>query len=329
MSLAERNNYLLYQELKAAADAPKTPLQKKYGDYFAACMNEDLADKLGAKPLDPVMKTIAALKDKKQLSAMVATLQTEYAVGTFYQTGRTAGPEGFEPADCEHGQGGLTLPDRSYYIDDSPRSEKLREQYVDHVTKMFVLLGDSPDKAAEEAKSVMSIETALAKGSIDRVELRDPAKRYHIMTMAELQALSPDYDWDAYLKGIKIGEFKTLNVATPTFFTAMNAEIDSASLDSLKSYLRWHALAVGCAGACRSRSWMRTSTSSQPTLQGQKEQTPRWKRCTRATDQALGEAVGQDWVKQNFPPDAKANMDKLVAALESALGRGHPAACRG
>ena len=82
---------------------------------------------------------------------------------------------------------------------------------------MFVLLGDSPEKAAEEAKSVMSIETALAKGAIDRVELRDPAKRYHIMTMAELQALSPDYDWNAYLKGIKIGEFKTLNVATPTY----------------------------------------------------------------------------------------------------------------
>jgi putative endopeptidase len=317
--LAERNNYLLYEELKAAADAPKTPLQKKYGDYFAACMNEDLADKLGAKPVEPAMKTIASLQDKKQLPAMVAELQSQYGVGTFYQLGVTQDQKDSSQQIVTTGQGGITLPDRSYYLDENPRSQKLREQYVDHVTKMFVLLGDSTDKAAEEAKSVMSIETALAKGAIDRVELRDPAKRYHIMTLAELQALSPEYNWDGYLKGIKIGEFKTLNVSTPTFFTAMNAEIDSASLDSIKSYMRWHALRS--AAPALSKPFVDENFNFfQATLNGQKEQTPRWKRCTRATDQALGEAVGQDWVKQNFPPDAKANMDRLVAALEKALG---------
>lgn len=317
--LAERNNYLLYEELKTAADAPKTPLQKKYGDYFAACMNEDLAEKLGAKPVEPLMKTIASLQDKKQLASMVAELQSHYGIGTFYQLGVNQDQKDSSQQIVNAGQGGITLPDRSYYLDESPRSQKLREQYVDHVTKMFVLLGDSPDKAAEEAKSVMSIETALAKGAIDRVELRDPAKRYHIMTLAELQALSPDYNWDAYLKGIKIGEFKTLNVSTPTFFSAMNAEIDSASLDSIKSYMRWHALRS--AAPALSKPFVDENFNFfQATLNGQKEQTPRWKRCTRATDQALGEAVGQDWVKQNFPPDAKANMDKLVAALERALG---------
>jgi putative endopeptidase len=318
--LSERNNYLLYEELKAAADAPKTPLQKKYGDYFAACMNVDLADKLGATPVEPVMKTIASLENKKQLAAMVAELQNKYAVGTFYQLGVQQDQKDSSSQIVNAGQGGLTLPDRSYYLDESPRSQKLREQYVEHVTKMFVLLGDSPDKAAEEAKSVRSIETALAKGAIDRVELRDPAKRYHIMTVADLQALSPGYDWNAYLKGIKIGEFKTLNVTTPTYFTAMNAEIDSASVDLIKSYLRWHALRS--AAPALSKPFVdETFNFFSATLNGQKEQTPRWKRCTRATDAALGEAVGQDWVKRNFPPDAKANMDKLVAALERALAQ--------
>src|ERR1700733_2428117 len=270
--LGERNNYLLYQELKAAADAPKTPLQSKY------------------------------------------------AVGTFYQLGVQQDQKDSSQQIVNTAQGGLTLPDRSYYLDDNPRSQKLRDQYVEHLTKMFVLLGDSQDKATEEAKSVMSIETALAKGAVDRVELRDPAKRYHIMTLAELQALSPDYNWDAYLKGIKIGEFKTLNVATPTYFTAMNAEIESASVDSIKSYLRWHALRA--AAPSLSKPFVDENFNFFiATLNGQKEQTPRWKRCTRGTDQALGEAVGQDWVKQNFPPDAKANMDKLVAALERALGQ--------
>ncbi len=317
--LSERNNYLLYEELKAAAAAPKTPLQKKYGDYFAACMDVDLADKLGAKPVEPSMTAIAALKDKKQISTLVAELQTKYAVGSFYQLGVQQDQKDSSSQIVNAGQGGITLPDRSYYIAEDERSQKLRDQYVDHMTKMFGLLGDSPEKAAEEAKSVMSIETALAKGSIDRVELRDPAKRYHIMTVAELQALSPDYDWMAYLKGIKIGEFKTLNVATPTYFSAMNAVLDSASLDSIKSYLRWHTLRS--AAPALSKPFVDENFNFfSATLQGQKEQTPRWKRCTRATDAALGEAVGQDWVKQNFPPDAKANMDKLVAALEKALG---------
>jgi putative endopeptidase len=318
--LTERNTYLLYSELKTAAEAPKTPLQKKYGDYFAACMNVDLADKLGAKPVQPVLDKIATLADKKQLATMVAELQQTYAVGTFYALYVQQDQKDSSQQIASTRQGGLTLPDRSYYLADDARSEKLRGEYVDHVTKMFVLLGDTPAQAAEEAKSVMTIETALAKGSIDRVEMRDPAKVYHIMTLAELQALSPDYDWKAYLAGIPLGEFKTLNVATPDFFKAMNAELDAASLESIKSYLRWHALRT--AAPALSKPFVQEDFNFfSATLQGQKEDTPRWKRCTRATDMALGEAVGQDWVKQNFPPDAKANMEKLVAALELALAQ--------
>jgi putative endopeptidase len=318
--LAERNAYLLYAELKTAADEPKTPLQKKYGDYFASCMNVDLADRLGAKPLQPALDTIATLEDKKHLAAMVAKLQSEYALGTFYALSVQQDQKDSSQQIASTRQGGLTLPDRSYYLTDDARSEKLRGEYVEHMKKMFVLLGDAPEQAATEASSVMTIETALAKGSTDRVEMRDPAKVYHIMTLTEFQALSPDYDWTAYLKGTKIGELKTLNVATPDFFKAMNAELDTASLESIKSYLRWHALRT--AAPLLSKPFVEENFNFfSKTLQGQQEDTPRWKRCTRATDGALGEAVGQDWVKQNFPPDAKANMEKLVAALEQALGQ--------
>ena len=318
--LAERNTWLLYSELKAAAESPKTPLQKKFGDYFAACMNVDLADRFGAKPVQPVMAAIDGLKDKKQLGALVAELQKKYAVGVFYGLSVQQDQKDSSQQIATAMQGGLSLPDRSYYLADDARSEKLRGQYVDHVTKMFVLLGDSREKAAAEAHSVMAIETALAKGSTDRVELRDPAKRYHIMTKAELQGLSPEYDWRAYLAGVGIGEFSTLNVATPDYYKAMNAEIDSSSLDAIRSYLRWHALRT--AAPALSKPFVDENFNFfSATLQGQKEQTPRWKRCTRSTDMAMGEAVGQDWVKQNFPPDAKANMEKLVAALERALGQ--------
>jgi putative endopeptidase len=318
--LSERNTYLLYAELKAATEAPKTPLQKKYGDYFAACMNVEQADKLGAKPVQPALDKIATLADKKQLAAMVAELQTKYAVGTLYALYVQQDQKDSSQQIASTRQGGLTLPDRAYYLTDDARSEKLRGEYVDHVTKMFVLAGDTPEQAAEEAKSVMTIETALAKGSMDRVEMRDPAKVYHIMTLAELQGLSPDFDWKAYLAGIPMGEFKTLNVATPDFFKAMNAELETTSLESIKSYLRWHVLRT--AAPALSKPFVQEDFNFfSATLQGQKEETPRWKRCTRATDMALGEAVGQDWVKQNFSPDAKANMEKLVAALERALAQ--------
>ena len=318
--LAERNNYLLYQELKVAADAPKTPLEKKYGDYFAACMNVDLADKLGAKPIAPQMAAIAALKDKKGLGSLVGEMHSRFAVAVFYQLGVQQDQKDSTQQIAGTGQGGLTLPDRDYYLNPDERSTKIRAQYLDHVTKMFVLAGDTQEQAAAEAKSVMTVETALAKGSIDRVALRDPAKRYHIMTLAELQALSPDYDWTAYLKALKFGGFKTLNVSTPDYFKAMNEQIDVQSLEAIKSYLRWHV--VRSAAPALSKPFVDENFNFfSATLNGQKEQTPRWKRCTRSTDGALGEAVGQDWVKQNFPPDAKANMEKLVAALEAALGK--------
>ena len=127
---------------------------------------------------------------------------------------------------------------------------------------MFVLLGDSPDKAATEAADVMRIETALATGSMDRVAMRDPDKRYHIMTIDQVQALSPDFNWHVYLSGIGVGQAPSLNVSSPQFVTTVNNEIDAESLDALKSYFRWHILHGARATALSSGSlWMRTSTS--------------------------------------------------------------------
>jgi putative endopeptidase len=317
--LAERNNYLLYQELKTAADAPKTPLQTKYGSFFAACMNVDEADKLGAKPIDPQMALIEGLNDRKQVAALNVELWKRFDGDILFGVGVQQDQKDSTQQILVTGQGGLTLPDRDYYLTQDERSQKLREQYVAHVTAMFVLLGDSPVKAAQEATDVMRIETALARGSMARVEMRDPAKRYHIMTIAEVQALSPDYNWKQYLDGLGLGAAKTMNVSSPGFVQAANAELEAESLPALKSYLRWHTLHA--AAPLLSKPIVDENFNFfSATLQGQKEQTPRWKQCTRMTDRALGETVGQDWVKQNFPPEAKENMEKLVAALERALG---------
>jgi len=318
--LAERNNYLLYQDLKAAADAPKTPLQKKYGDFFAACMNVDLADRLGAKPIEPALQAIAAWDDRKTLATLLGTMEKNYAIGFFFNFGSEQDQKDSTQQIGAVDQGGLGLPDRDYYLNQDDRSKTLRAEYLAHVTKMFTLLGDNPEQANTEANNVMTVETALAKGSMPRVDRRNPANVYHVMTIAQLQTMTPDFDWKVYLSAKREGHLATANVVSPGFFKAMQQQIDSDSIAALKSYMRWHTV-------------HRFATSlSQPfveenfnfygaTLTGQKEITPRWKRCTAATDRALGEAVGQDWVARNFPPAAKDNMDKLVHALEVALGQ--------
>ena len=315
--LAERNNYLLYTELKAAADAPKSALQKQYGDFFAACMNTAEVDKLGARPLEPELEAIAGLSSNKDLAAFNAR-QIKRGGGGFFGVGVTQDQKDSSQQIAATGQGGLTLPDRDYYLNPDPRYVTIRTQYLDHMVKMFTLLGDTGDKAIAEADDVMRIETALAKGSMDRVTMRDPDKRYHMMTVAALQQMSPNYDWQTYLDGIGMGQVKDIDVASPGYVTTVNTVLTTEPLQAIKSYLRWHAL-HGAAPLLSKPFEDEDFAFFSATLQGQKEERPRWKRCTQLTDGALGEAVGQDWVKQNFPPSAKANMEKLVHALEAAM----------
>ncbi len=315
--LSERNNYLLYNELKSAADAPKSALQKQYGDFFAACMNTAEVDKLGVRPLEPELDAIAALSSSKELAAFNAK-QTKRGGGGFFAVAVTQDQKDSSQQIAATGQGGLTLPDRDYYLNPDARFATIRKQYMDHMVKMFELLGDTDDKAVAEANDVMQIETALAKGSMDRVAMRDPANRYHMMSVADLQKMSPNYDWTVYLDGVGMPQVKDIDVVSPGYVTTVNEVLSTQPMQAIKAYLRWHALHT--AAPLLSKPFEDENFAFfQQTLQGQKEEQPRWKRCTRLTDQALGEAVGQDWVKQNFPPNAKANMEKLVHALEASM----------
>jgi putative endopeptidase len=317
--LQERNRYLLWQELDAASRAPKSPLEKKYGDYYAACMHTDLIEQKGISPLDPAFKRIADLKDEHQLAALLAELATEGSPAPLFRFGVGQDEKDSSKQIAQISQGGLSLPDRDYYIKDTPRFKHIREQYLAHVTKMFTLAGDTPEQAAKEAAAVMEIETALATASTDRTELRDPEKHYHIYTLVDFEKLTPDFNFTVYFKALKMRPFESLNVSTPDFFKGLSSLIDKEPVDGWKSYLRWHTL-HGSANDLSKAFFDENFEFFSKTLQGQKEPTPRWRMCTTMTDGALGEAVGQDWVKQNFPPASKDSMDKLVAALEKSLG---------
>ena len=315
--LGERNNYLLYTDLKKAADAPKSPMQKQYGTFFAACMNVDQANALGAKPVEPSLRAIAALNDKNGIAAFLGSKQ--YIGNGFFRFGVEQDEKDSSKQIAAVSQGGLTLPDRDYYLLTDDRSTKLRAQYHDYLVTIFKLIGDDAPTAETEAKNVLDIETALAKGSMARVDMRDPDKVYHPMASADLKQLTPDFNWDAFFAGLKPPAFTTVNVAQPDYLKTMATVIDGQPLPALKSYLRFHS--VNQAAPYLSKPFDDASFEFfNKTLRGQAVEQARWKRCTALTDAQFGEAVGQDWVKQNFPPENKASMEKLVANLKSALG---------
>jgi putative endopeptidase len=318
--LIERNNYLLYTELEKASNpaAQRTPLQKQYGDFFAACMNTTLTNEQGAKPIEPKLQQVAALQDKKQLAAFVADIQKNQLGNTFFDIGAQQDLKDSTKMIAGIHQGGLSLPDRDYYLETDDRMTKIRQQYTEYMITVFKLAGDTPEQAAEEAKNVLDIETALAKGSISRTELRDPEKRYHPMEVSALNGITPNFDWKLYFTSIDESQLTNLNVGMPDFFKAMDQVITSSSLPQLKSYLRLHII-NGNAPWLSDNFYQAYFNLFSHELQGQDSPTPQWKRCSRLTDQNLGEAVGQDWVKQYFPPQSKADMEKLVAALKTSL----------
>jgi putative endopeptidase len=317
--VGERNRSLLWQELDSAAKNPRTPLEKQYGDFYAACMNTDVVEQKGLTPLDPVFKRIAALQDAEKLGALLGDLAIAGAPTPLFRFGVDQDDKDSSKQIARISQGGISLPDRDYYIVDSKRFQDIRQQYLNHVSKMFTLAGDSPEQAGKEAAEVMEIETALAKASTSRTDLRDPANRYHIYAVDDFRKLAPDFNFDVYFKDVRIGHFDTLNVATPNFFKALNQVVAGEPVEAWKSYLRWHVI-HSSANDLPKAFFDENFAFFGKTLAGQKEPQARWKQCSAMTDRALGEAVGQDWVKQNFPPKAKASMDKLVAALEKSLG---------
>jgi putative endopeptidase len=318
--LAERNRIVLRGILEDAGKATnRTPNQQKIGDYYATCIDEDAINKKGIAVLKPEFDRINGLKDKAGLPALLAHLHSQGIGGVFsFYSG--ADFKNAKEVIAQADQGGLSLPDRDYYLKDDPKSVELRKAYVEHVANVFKLLGDSPEKAEAEAKAVMDIETALAKGSMDRVERREPEKIYHKLSQQDWQALTPSFSFTAYLNGLGTPAFTSLNVTTPDFYKALDAQLKNVSLDNLKTYLRWHL--VHSQVQSLPKAFVDEDFNFYgKTLQGSKELRARWKRCVAAADDDLGEALGQVFVEKYYPPEAKDRTLKMVKQLEDALHR--------
>ncbi len=318
--LAVRNRQELRGILeKASADraAAAGSNEQKIGDYYASCMNVQQIDAAGAKPLQPEFDRIQAIDSAEALQAELARLQA-LGADAIFNFGSTQDEKNSSQVIGGADQGGLGLPDRDYYLKTDDKSKQLREQYLAHVTKMFTLLEDDSAKSAAEAKTVMDIETNLAQASMDRVERRDPDKTYHKMSVSQLQALTPNFVWQNYFRQIGAPNIESVDVTAPKFFEAVNQELKSVPLSDWKIYLRWHL--VDSAAAWLSQPFVDENFNfGGKILQGTKELLPRWQRCVASTDSQLGEALGQLYVKEYFPPEAKARALKMVNDLIAAL----------
>jgi putative endopeptidase len=316
----ERNRAILktiLEETSAKTDWPKGSIRQKVGDFFAAGMDEAAIEKAGTKPLAPWLAKVGALKSSAGLPKLLAELHAERLPAGF---GLRIAQDQKESTRYVPmlSQGGLGLPDRDYYLKEDAKSKELREKYVAHVAKMFELIGEKPDAAKAKAEGVLAFETKLAKASRTRVELRDPVKNYNRRTLAELTKDAPGFDWKAYFVAAGIPESQDLNVRQPEFFREYAGMAASERLDAWKTYLTWHVV-HGSANLLPKRFDEENFAFYGRTLRGVPREEERWKRVLAATDQALGEALGQLYVEKAFSPKSKERMKQLVENLRAAL----------
>jgi len=320
--IAEHNEFILHTMLEkaAAGGAERTANEKKIGDYYASCMDTAAIDRKGLQPFQAELDRIAAIKSKAELTPLLAHHQL-INVNTFIGLGEQQDFKDATKQIAAADQGGLGLPERDYYFRTGDAAETTRKQYVQHITNTLKLLGESDAEAASDAKSIFQLETALAKISMDITSRRDPQNIYHMMSVADLQKLNPNLEWAELLSTADFPRVAEINVTNPDFFKGLTTVIESTDLKTIKAYLRWQLIASTESIALPKAFDDEAFDFNRHKLAGQPEQRARWKRCVQATDGALGEALGQVYAAQEFPPSSKAATVQMVHDIETAMNQ--------
>ena len=318
----ERNQAILHTLLEQSAkDAPTATagsVAQKVGDFYAVALDQAKANALGAKPLTAEIARINAIQTSDDLLDELAHLH-QMGVDVAFGFDISADAKNSDLNIAEVGQGGLGLPERDYYFKDDAKSQADRAAYLSYIGQLLTLTGDAPEVAARNAAATFALEKRLARVSLTNVQLRDPQQSYHKMTLAEVQAGAPGVSWKRYFTAVGLPEPGGLNNGMPAFMTEAALMLGGETpLDDWKAYLRFH-LASAAAGFLSDDFYAAKFNFYNKTLYGQQQQRPRWKRAAGATDGALGEAVGQLYVAQTFPPEAKARMLALIGNLKAAL----------
>jgi putative endopeptidase len=330
-SLAIWNLAALRETLEDASKASsgRTPIQQKAGDYYAACMNEQAINQAGVAPLQPLLDRIAALHDKSELPALIAYIHQRirpanlnfidaqyqgvvfgtYAIADFNNANQLLGALD---------QSGMNMPSREFYLKDDDKSKQIREQYLQHVTRMLQLVGETQAQAAADAQTTLKMETAIANSAMDIVVRRDPKNLNNKMTLEQVQALTPSFDWKAYFAAMHAPPSPGYLVISPQHFRGLGKLISSESIENWRAYLHYSTLHY------------LASSLSQPfvdenfafygrILNGSETIQARSRRCSSYADSDIGEVVGQAYAQKYFPPENKQRMLTMVKAIEAAL----------
>jgi putative endopeptidase len=318
VQLDEQNEGVLRDILEkdSGNDPNRDPIDQKIGDFYQACMDEKAVDTAGLDPLEPELKRIAAVTSKEEL---IETIAHDHLIGanTLFDFGSNADLHNADMDIAYLDQGGLSLPDRDYYVKDTPKNVELRKHLEEYITQMLTLTGQTPQQAADSAKTILGIETSLAKAAMDRTLRRDPKNRDHTMATGQAEALAPNFYLAHYFTAVGAPGFTQLNVSNPDFFKEVNGALQSEPLDALKTYASWRLLSM--AAPWLSQPYVDANFHFRQSLTGQKENRPRWKRCVDLTDRELGEALGQRYVERTFGAEGKRRMLKMVNELEASL----------
>jgi putative endopeptidase len=322
VELHERNMDIMRGILEKASTggASRNAIDQKIGDLYGSCMDEKTVNTKGIAALKPELDRIDAVKDKQSLIDEIAHVHM-IGAGPLFNFYSASDLHNADQVIAYIDQGGLTAPDRDYYLKDDDKTKAVRQHFVDYMTEVFTLAskdGMQSGTPSQDADSVLRIETALAKAEMDRTSRRDPKSRDHKMHRDEAVSLASNFYLDRYFKDVNAPAFTSLNVGNPDFFKQINSVLDSESLESLKTYVKWHLL--NSSAPWLSEPYVQANFKMQQALTGQKEIQARWKRCTNLVDRELGEASGQRYVDVAFPPESKARMLKMVNALEKSLG---------
>ena len=316
----DQHNELLIQdiikEVSADTNAVEGSVAQKIRDFYNAGMDTVAINERGYSELLPYFEMVDGLTDKADLGELLGKLHSN-GFGGFFNAGPSTDPKNADMVIMHLYQGGLSLPDRDDYL--TEESQEMRERYIEHVAKMFQLVGVDAESATTKAQAILDLETQLAKNSLSRVERRDPDRTYNKRLVAELQHSTPNFNWAEYFKQAGAPEFDSLNVGMPDFIAALNGIILNTDLNTIKDYLKWKII-HGSASMLSSEFDEENFNFYSKYLYGQEVQQPRWRRILNATDGCLGEAIGQIYVEKHFPAAAKERMEALVANLKIALG---------
>ena len=301
----------------ATKNSGKSRITQMTGDFYLSGMDSAAIEKAGNTPIKSELDRIEKIASLNEVISEIATLRTRGIASPLF--GFYVGQDAKKVTQyiAQFGQGGTTLPDRDYYLKDDARSLKIRKEYISYMNDMFKLVGTTPQKASENATSILALETKIANAQMTRVEMRDPQRMYNKFFVDDFSKSTHAINWRNLMEKMKVTGQDSIIVSNPGFLRFADSLLTATPVATWKTYLQWYV--IKNAASYLSNDFVERNFQFSKVLTGQKVNTPRWQRMSNLIDENLGEMLGQLYVEKYFKPEAKIRMIELVNNLQQTL----------